>query len=74
MHDQHGSKCQPGITQTYNDEWNVKRILVKIVLSYTTHLNLAEKMKRQLDVHEVMALAILAGAFAHGILLAKFTL
>ena len=54
--------------------WNIKQTLVKIVLSYIKRLDLADKMKPQLDVHEAMALVILAGAFVHGILLAMFAL
>ena len=74
MHDQQRLECQTGVIKINNVFWNIKQTLVKIVLSYIKRLDLADKMKRQLDVHEAMALVILAGAFVHGILLAMFAL
>jgi hypothetical protein len=54
--------------------WNKKRTLVKIVLSYIPAISLAGGMKRPLDLHEIIALALLAGGFVHGTLLGIFAL
>jgi hypothetical protein len=43
-----------------------------IVLSYSATIDLAVPMKRPLEVHEVMGLALLAGAFVHGVMMGLF--
>ena len=53
-------------------DWNKKRTSVKIVLSYMIFIGLAGRMKRPVEIHEVMGLAILAGAFVHGLLMGVF--
>ena len=62
------------MSESLNGQWNKNGTSVKIVLSYRITISVFDSMKKELELHEIIGLAILAGAFINGLLMGLFTL